>query len=122
MIDSKIIILENPTLGLDTKTTQTLVKCLKKLKREEKNIIITSYNTDFLLEVSDRIVVLDNKKIIEDGNKFDILSNKKVLNKVNLNVPNIIQFIDKVKELKNIKISYRDNINDLIKDVFRYAK
>ena len=122
MIDSKIIILENPTFRLDNKAIQSLVKCLKKIKREEKIIIITSYNTNFLLEIADRIVVLDNRKIIEDGNKFDVLSNKKILNKINLNIPNIIQYVDKVKELKNIKIGYRDNINDLIKDVFRYAK
>lgn len=122
MSSAKIIILENPTIKLDNKSIQTLIKNLKKLKRENKIVIISSYNTNFLLEISDRVIVVDNKKIIYDGNKFEVLSNEKILDKINLKVPDVIQFINKIKELKNIKIGYRDNINDLIKDIFRYAK
>jgi len=122
MSSAKIIILENPTIKLDNKSIQTLIKNLKKIKRENKIVIISSYNTNFLLEISDRLIVVDNKKIICDGNKFEVLSNEKILDKINLKVPDVIQFINKVKELKNIKIGYRDNINDLIKDIFRYAK
>lgn len=118
----KIIILDNPTLNLDAKSIQTLVKLLKQFKRENKIIILSSYNTDFLLEVSDNIVVVDNKKIINQGNKFEIFSNEKLMEKVNLKVPDVISFSNAVKEIKNIKIGYRDNINDLLKDIFRYAK
>lgn len=122
MSNSKVIILENPTIKLDNKSIQTLIKHLKKIKREDKIIIINSYNTNFLLEVSDEVIVMDNNKIIDEGSKFDILSNEKLLNKINLKTPNILHFINKVKKLKNKKISYSDNINDLIKDIFRYAK
>ena len=120
--NAKIIIFDNPTIKLDNKSIQTFIKCLKKLKREEKTIIISSYNTDFLLEISDNIIVLDNKKIIAQGTKYDILSNAKLLNKANASIPNIIEFVNKVRELKQIKLNYTDNINDLIKDVYRHAK
>lgn len=122
MSKSKVLIFDNPSKNLDNKAIQTFVKHLKKLKREEKIILIISYNTNFLLEVSDRIIVFDDKNIIQDGTKFGILSDEKLLNKVNLKVPNVLNFINKVKCKKNIKLSNRDNINDLIKDIFRYAK
>lgn len=118
----EIIIFNNPTLKLDNKATQSLIKNLKKLKREDKVIIISSNNVNFLLETSDEIIVIKNKKILEQGNKYYILSNEKLLNKINLKVPNILEFVNTTKKLKNIKIGYRDNINDLIKDIFRYAK
>ena len=122
MSNSKILILENPNISLDNKSTQTLIKELKKLKREERIILVTSYTSDFLLEVSDRVIVTANNKIIEEGNKYEIFPNKQLLEKINLEVPKVLEFINKVKELKNIKLGYRDNINDLIKDIYRHAK
>ena len=120
--NKKVIIFDNPTVGLDYKSIQTFIKYIRKMKREDKTIIISSHNSNFLTEISDKIIVLDNKKIINEGNKFDMLSNEFLLNKINLNLPNVIKFVNRVKQLKNIKLGYRDNINDLIKDIFRYAK
>ena len=122
MCNSKILILETPNISLDNKSIQTLIKELKKLKREEKNILITSYNSDFLLGVSDNVVVVDDNNVIKEGNKYEILADRDLLKKVNFEVPKVLEFINKVKELKNIKLGYRDNINDLIKDIYRHAK
>lgn len=120
--NKEIIILENPTLGLDYKSTLTLIKLLKKKKREDKIILITSNDSDFILQVSDRIIVLDGKKETLDSNKYKILSNEKIINKLNMKMPKVIQFENKVKLLKNIKLGYRDNINDLLKDVYRNVR
>lgn len=122
MSSAKILILENPNITLDNKSIQTLIKELKKLKREEKIIVITSYNSEFLLEISDNVIVIDDDAIIKEGSKYEIFTDKKLLEKVNLEVPKVLEFINKVKELKNIKLGYRDNINDLIKDIYRHAK
>ena len=122
MCSSKILILENPNVTLDNKSIQTLIKELKKLKREEKIILITSCNSDFLLQVSSNVVVVDGNNIIKEGNKYEIFADGKLLEMVNLEVPKILEFINKVKELKNIRLGYRDNINDLIKDIYRHAK
>ena len=122
MIDSKIIILDNPIVSLDYQSVQSLIKQLKKIKREDKTIILTSHDTNFLLEVSDKIWVINENKILNEGDKYEIFSNEKLLSDINLKVPNVLDFINKVKDIKNIKLGYRDNINDLIKDIYRYAK
>ena len=37
-------------------------------------------------------------------------------------MPKTLQFVDTVKKLKSVKLNNRDNINDLIKDVYRNVK
>lgn len=122
MSNSKIIIIEDPTLNLDYKTTEILTRQLKKLKREGKIVIITSNNMDFVLGASDVIVALNEYSVIDKGDKYKILSNEKVLESVNAEMPNLIKFVNAVRKDKKIKLSYKDNMSDLIKEVYRHAK
>lgn len=122
LIDKEIIIIENINTYLDEHKKQTIIKNLKKIKREDKAIIITSYNTNFILEITDEIIVIENNNIIKNKDKYKVLNNNKLLKKYNLEIPEILEYINKVEKLKNIKLGYRDNINDLIKDIYRYAK
>lgn len=120
--DTRIMLFNNPTEYLDSKSVQNLIKILKRKKRENKIIIIVSYDSEFLLKVSDRILAIDNGKIINDSNKFSFFTNDNLLNAVNLQPPRVIEFEQLVEQLKGIKLGYRDNINDLLKDIYRYAK
>ena len=119
---SKIIILDDPTSGLDQKSVSTLIKLLKREKRKGKTIIIASQDTDFLLNVSDSIFIIDNGKILVKDNKYEFFSNQKLLDKCNMEMPNVVNFKEFVLKSKNVKLVYRDNVNDLIKDIYRNVK
>lgn len=120
--NTRIMLFDNPTEYLDSKSVQNLVKILKRKKRENKIIIIVSYNSEFLLKVSDRILAIDNGKIINDSDKYLFFTNDNILSIVDLQKPYVIEFEQLVEKLKGIKLGYRDNINDLIKDIYRHAK
>lgn len=119
---SKIILLDDPTSGLDQKSISNLIKLIKKEKRNGKLIIIASQDVEFLLSVSDDIIIIDGGKIVKKDNKYEVFSNQTLLNKCALKMPNIIEFRENVLKRKKVKLMYRDNINDLMKDIYRNVK
>ncbi len=121
--DPDIIILDEPTVGLDNKSKNELLKLLKFLNKNfKKTIVIVSHDINFLHKFVDYVYLLNNGSIYLEGNKYDVLSNEKAMNECGLLVPNLLHFSNLVYDKKGINIGYRDEINDLIKDVYRYAK
>lgn len=119
--NSKIIVLDNPTIGLDQKSIQTLIKIIKRTKRKNKIIITLSNDSNFLLQIIDDIIIIDNDEIIKFDNKYEFFDNKKILSKINIDIPDIIKFKNILLKEKNIKLNNQDNINDLIKEIYRNA-
>ena len=117
------IVLEDPTNHLDSYSKKNLIKLVKLMKlRYNKTIVIFSHDTDFLHKASDYVLIMDNGNIILQGHKYEVFSQYSILKKYHVKIPKIMEFSKMVKEKKNINIGFRDDTNDLMKDIYRYAK
>ena len=61
---AKILILDEPTSSLDATETQQLFKVMRKLKEDGVGIIFITHFIDQVYEISDRITVLRNGKLV----------------------------------------------------------
>lgn len=122
ILDSDIIMLDEPTNGLDGKSIKSIERLIKYLKSVGKVVIVVSRDVEFLHKVSDDIVIMHEGKIVLEGNKYDVFKNIQILKQYEIPVPKIIEFSTLVLNKKNIKIGYRDEINDLLKDIYRYVR
>jgi len=67
----EVILLDEPTLGLDVVAKRQMIDFLKKINRDNNiTIIVTSHDMDDLEEMAQRIIMVSNGKIAYDGD-FD---------------------------------------------------
>lgn len=74
----KLLILDEPTIGIDIVSKKNIINLIKELKKE-MTIIYTSHNLNEVYEISDRIIVLDKGKVVVDKSKQDIINNVEYL-------------------------------------------
>ena len=119
----KVVILDEANADLDDKALKNLIKIIRILKnRYHKTIIVASNDIEFIHQISDYIYVLDNNKVILEGKKYDVFKKVDILKKSHIKIPNVMLFSYLTFKQKKIKLGYRDDINDLIKDIYRNIK
>lgn len=118
----KIIILDEPFIGLDNKNKKNIGNILIKLvRRYHKTIIFTSSFANYSLKIADNILVLNNGKIVVEGTKKEVLKKGSIFKENNIDIPPIIEFVDYVRKEKHISLEYTLDIKDLIKDIYRHV-
>ncbi|NBW73648.1 MAG: ATP-binding cassette domain-containing protein [Microbacteriaceae bacterium] len=71
---AKVLILDEPTRGLDYAAKRALAKQLKALRSAERSIILATHDVEFVAMVADRVLVLKKGLLIEDKPVGEALS------------------------------------------------
>lgn len=70
-MDPDYIIMDEPTAGLDGFGFRDMVKTVRDLRKKGKSLIISTHDLDFAMEVADRFVILDDGKVVFEGERLD---------------------------------------------------
>jgi len=70
----RIIILDEPTRGMEYRLKAELMKFLDQYRREGRAVILVTQDVEIAAEFSDRVVLLSEGKIVVDGPKREVLS------------------------------------------------
>ena len=94
--EPKVLIIDNAFTMLDGVTKNNILRILKSLKKEKEMtiIFITSNMEDTVY--SDKIIVLDNGEIILEGTKDYVYKEEKLLKKIGLNLPFMVDLSNKL--------------------------
>jgi len=72
---TKIILFDEPTSALDPETIQEVLDVMIKLAKENITMVVVTHEMGFAKEVADRIVFMDNGKIVEVGTPDKFFNN-----------------------------------------------
>lgn len=117
----KLLIMDEPTIGLDNNSKKRLMKLLINLKKmHSKTIIIVTHDVDMLYEITDNIVVLNDGRVIKEGDKLSVFSDVELLDKNNTPVPNIVRLEKMICDKTGIDLGYRPDMNSLVRSIAEF--
>lgn len=98
-IDPDILILDEPTVGLDPKGKEELMNLLVELqKKTNKTVIMISHDMNIVAEYASRIIVLNHGNLVFDGNKNELFNDLALLEKYNLDLPEVSKYASELKK------------------------
>lgn len=104
--EPKILILDEPFARMDPNSEINLIEIIKELKKDSV-IIILEHHLDYILEIADWVVILDNGLTVAQGIP------KEIIDILGQNKPEISQIIIPTGESRHI--SFTNTMNDLEK-------
>lgn len=114
-----IMILDEPTAGLDPEGVDKVLDILNNLNNEGISIVISSHDIEMVNQFADKIFVLHDGEIIAEGDKHQIFSDKELLKKAHLKAPVTTEILYKLKEngldVDTEKISIEETVEEILK-------
>ena len=83
-MEPKILILDEPTAGLDPRARRTLINLLRELPI---TMLVSTHDMKLVQELFPRTIVMDNGRIVADGSTQEILEDERLLNEHGLERP-----------------------------------
>lgn len=97
-VEPKVMILDEPTTGLDYKECMEIMSAVKELNKNGTTVIMVCHDMELVLDFARRMIVFADGKIEADGKTLEIMRRKEILQKTCLLPPQIIQIALELEE------------------------
>ncbi|MCQ2969969.1 MAG: ATP-binding cassette domain-containing protein [archaeon] len=94
----EIMVLDEPTAGLDPQGVVDLSKLLRELNDEGITIIISTHDVELVPTYAQRVFVLVDGLLIAEGTPKEIFAKPEILEKANLKVPIVTELFQKLED------------------------
>lgn len=99
-IKPKILVLDEPTAGLDPKSRNELLDKIKYLNREEgMTVVFVSHNMEEVAYLADRVFVMADGRDVLSGTPEEIFTDKEKLQRYKIGTPETVQVLYRLKDL-----------------------
>ena len=103
-MEPKILVLDEPTAGLDPIGRKELMTLFKKLHQDGIAIVLVTHLMDDVAEFADQVYVMEKGKLVKSGKPSLVFQNVEFMEKIQLGVPKITRF---AQRLANRGVSFK---------------
>ncbi|WP_304998664.1 amino acid ABC transporter ATP-binding protein [Cryobacterium sp. TMT1-2-2] len=87
-MDPTVMLFDEPTSALDPEMIGEVLDVMKKLAADNMTMVVVSHEMGFTREVADRVVIMDDGRIIEEGHPTQVFQTP--------NHPRTVEFLSKI--------------------------
>lgn len=73
----KLMLFDEPTSALDPELVGEVLEVMKQVAKEGMSMVVVTHEMSFAREVADRVIFMDQGRIVETGSPDEVLSNPK---------------------------------------------
>ena len=115
-LEPEILVLDEPTAGLDPKSKFDLLNLIEQLHEEGKTIILVTHNMSLVRKYANHVILIEKGKVFFDGTPNDFFMDEKVCEIIE--VPEVIEFAKKLKDKGvSIDINRITDISSLVEQI-----
>lgn len=119
----EILILDEPTAGLDPSTHRDVLELIRRIHRQERmTILLVSHNMGDIAELADRVLVMNRGKLVMNGTPAEVFSQGEPLWEMGLGLPPSTEFMQRLKDRMPGIDAAQLSIEDAAKEICRYLK
>ena len=125
----RVLVLDEPTSQLDPVGRSEVVEAIHRLKSTgQVTIVMTTHETDDILDLADQVLVLDKGKAVLSGTPAQVFSQPEILKAAGVKVPDALGILMDVNQLCDIPTQLTDEqikcldancIGEQVGDLFR---
>ena len=105
-MEPEVLILDEPTSGLDPEGVKTVMKILNDLNKKQGITIILATNSVDLVPVHmDRVAIMDQGIVLQEGAPERIFTDSEKLNSLKLELPQIAQLMEVLRDKEKLPIN-----------------
>ena len=97
-MEPKILVLDEPTAGLDPIGRKELMTLFKKLHQDGITIVLVTHLMDDVAEFADQVYVMEKGRLVKSGAPSLIFQNLEFMENIQLGVPKITRFAHRLAE------------------------
>ena len=95
-MEPRILVLDEPTAGLDPIGRKELMALFKKLHQDGITIVLVTHLMDDVAEFADQVYVMEKGKLVKGGKPSLVFQNVEFMEKIQLGVPKITRFAQRL--------------------------
>lgn len=117
-MEPEIYVLDEPTSNLDPLGSELTLQLVKKIAQESnKTVILVEHKIEKVIDLVDRIIVMDKGKIVYDGLPDEVMSNYEKLVDIGVIPPQITQLTSILKDQRGLNIKVKTNLEEGVEEL-----
>lgn len=99
-MDPDIMILDEPTAGLDSYYSKQIMKVLDHIQKQGKTIILSTHDVNLAFEWADELIVMNDGEILCYGDPATVFEQEKLIRKAHLEKPWVMETFQTLVQAK----------------------